>query len=219
MAEFVFGVIGATIGVVGLVLTFAGYRHQQRQTRELDARETQLRTREREAERREASTHASMLRVEVSKHSSALDPSVSLWRITVRNASSQPFVGVVLRYDDQALESPTLSGHLNPGASTTDTLPVAEGEPDPTRCVVEFTDVAGRLWRRRATGDLRLGHRGPDGQIYWDGEPYVIHAHGLAAGMARRLAPQSSIRPGCLLPETVLILAVVGYVVWHFAHR
>ncbi|MEU6317430.1 hypothetical protein [Streptomyces sp. NPDC047009] len=222
MAELVFGVIGAVVGLGGLALTFVGNRQQRRQARELGAREAHLRAQERETERRQASVHASMLRVEVTRHASTLDPSVSLWRLTVTNGSTQPFTGVALRYDDQALGSPTLNGHLNPGASKADTLPVADGEPDPARCVVEFTDVAGRLWRRRATGDLRLGRRGPDGQLSWDaGEAYFIHVgdiSGRVAEMRRYRVPRAYYRSpsGCSL--VVLTLFSV-YLILHFALR
>ncbi|GGJ63295.1 hypothetical protein [Streptomyces brasiliensis] len=223
MAELVFGVIGAVVGLGGLALTFVGNRQQRRQARELGARETHLQAREREAERREASVHASMLRVEVTRHASTLDPSVSLWRLTVTNGSTQPFTGVALRYDDRALGSPTLNGHLNPGASTADALPVA-GEPDPARCVVEFTDVAGRLWRRRATGDLRLGRRGPDGQVTWDAdEPYAIHARDISGhvGMYKYRVPRAHYRSssGCTPALVLLTLSSVAYLIMYFVHR
>ncbi len=114
MGELVFGIIGAVVGVVGLALTYAGLRHQRQQARELEERETQLRVREMEMEQREAALHASMLIVKVGRRPSTLDPSVALWRLTVTNASTQPFTGVSLAYAEQALSPPTLNGLLSP---------------------------------------------------------------------------------------------------------
>jgi hypothetical protein len=222
MTEVVFGVIGAVIGLGGLALTYTGHRHQRAQARELDARERRLREREQEAERREESLHASMLLVEIRKQPSSLDPAATLWRLTVTNGSAQPFTGVSLRYGDQSLSTPTLDGLLNPGASTAETLPVTDGAPEPGRCVVEFTDIAGRLWRRRVTGDLRRGRPGVDGQVVWDSnEPAFIHVSrgGIAAGTiytshARRR--RSRTWPAWVaLGIGVLLLVAVGYNVWH----
>ncbi|WP_367318799.1 hypothetical protein [Streptomyces sp. HUAS ZL42] len=74
----------------GLALTAAGLWYQRQQARELDARETRLRGGEGETERREASLHVSMLLVKVSCHASSLDPSATLWQLTVTNGSAQP---------------------------------------------------------------------------------------------------------------------------------
>jgi len=182
VAELVFWIIGAVIGLGGLVLACVQHRHQRWQARELVTRETALRARELDAERRDATLHASMLRVAVGKQPSPLDLSVTLWELTATNDSTQPFTGAVLRYGDQALAPAALNGLLGPGASVTEALPVNSEEPDPVLCVVEFTDVAGRLWRRLATGDLHRGlSRDSDGEVLWEtGEASYIHAAGIA---------------------------------------
>lgn len=225
MTELVFGIIGAVVGLGGLVLTYVGNRHQRQQARELDAREARLRSREREAERREAALHASMLLVKVSRHASSLDPSVALWRLKATNDSTQPFTGVVLHYGDQALTTLALNGHLNPGDSVEDALPLAEGEPDPSRCVVDFVDVTGQLWRRRATGDLRRGRRAPDGQVAWDVDaPYALLASRIgeparpAPPVAMRARPR---RSGCLIAWGVpaLLLGATGLIIWYLTLR
>ncbi|WP_043668296.1 hypothetical protein [Streptomyces xylophagus] len=181
MAELVFWIIGAVISLGGLVLAYVQHRHQRWQARELAVRETALRARELDSERRDATLHASMLRVVVGKQPSPLDPSVTGWELTATNDSMQPFTGVVLCYGDQALAPAALNGLLSPGASVTEALPVNREEPDPVLCVVEFTDVAGRLWRRLATGDLHRGlSRDSDGEVIWEtGEASYIHVAGI----------------------------------------
>jgi hypothetical protein len=225
VAELVFGIIGAVVGLGGLVLTYVGHRHQRRQARELDAREAALRARERDSERREATLHASMLRVEVSQRASTLDAAVTLWRLTVTNASTQPFTGVSLLYGDQPLTTPALNGLLNPGDSTGDALPVGDGEPDPARCVVEFTDVAGRLWRRLATGDLHRGlSRGSDGEDTWEtGEAAYIHAAGIEW---RGDGPRTDASPdpffvgkAIACAAVVVIVGAVAFAVWYVITR
>ncbi|MEU1519257.1 hypothetical protein ABZ490_45195 [Streptomyces sp. NPDC005811] len=171
-------IMGAVVGAGGLALTYLGLRHQWKQARELGVRQVALQTRERETERQDATLHASMLRVAVGKQPSRLGLSVALWWLTVTNDSTQPFTGVALRYGDQALAPAELNGLLGPGACVTKALPVNGEEPDPARCFVEFTDVAGRPWRRFASGDLHRGHLGPlDGEVRWEaGEAHHVRA-------------------------------------------
>ncbi|MGV9243587.1 hypothetical protein [Streptomyces sp. NPDC003710] len=220
MAELVFGIIGAVVGLGGLVLTYVGHRHQRQQARELDVREAALRARERDSERREATLHASMLRVEVSQRASTLDAAVTLWRLTVTNASTQPFTGVSLLYGDQPLSPPGLNGLLNPGDSTGDTLPVGDGEPDPARCVAEYTDVAGRLWRRWATGDLHRGHRWSDGEVIWEtGEASYIHAAGITWRQEGSRSASLDLFPVAEVVTCVVAVVILGgaaFAIWYF---
>ncbi|NGO06940.1 hypothetical protein G5C60_04505 [Streptomyces sp. HC44] len=174
MMEVVFGVIGALIGLGGLATTYAAHRHQRRHAEQLDARERRIEEREREAELREASQHASMLQMKITQQSSSLEASISIWKLTVKNCSSQPFTNVSLSYVGLPLNGPELGGLLDPGASAEDTLTVGRGDPDPDQCLVEFTDAEGRRWRRRATGDLRQGRTDSQGRLVW--EPGVLHA-------------------------------------------
>lgn len=228
MGELALNIMEAVVGAGGLALTYLGLRHQWKQTRELGVREVALQARERDAERQDATLHASMLRMAVGKQPSRLGLSVALWWFTVTNDSTQPFTSVALRYGDQMLAPAALNGLLGPGASVTKVLPVNGEAPDPARCVVEFTDVAGRFWRRLASGDLHRGLLGrSDGEVRWEtGESRHVRAAllgGAGTSAGGRVTPEAGGRlPGGVSARTVAVVCVVVVTVvvgWFVAVR
>lgn len=146
--------IGTVIAILGLVVSVTtavvGYRHgrhAERAQQMRDEREEQARRRrEEQAERTERIQQASWISSYVEADGS---------RVTVYNGSSQPVSDVhVLVGDD--VHRPDGTGLLMPGGYSTFVL-FSEGtghELDLAGLAVEFTDVAGRAWRRTAAGKL-----------------------------------------------------------------
>ncbi|MFE5480977.1 hypothetical protein [Streptomyces sp. NPDC056527] len=142
------------IAILGLVVSVAtavvGYRHghdAKRAQQMRDEREEQTRRqREEQTERTERIRQASWI-------SSYVEAGGS--RVTVYNGSSQPVIGVRVLAGDDVLR-PGRVGLLMPGGSSTFVVSSEVGvrELDPAGLAVEFTDVAGRTWRRTAEGKL-----------------------------------------------------------------
>ncbi|MGW2020335.1 hypothetical protein [Streptomyces sp. NPDC001927] len=147
--------IGTVIAILGLVVSVAtavvGYRHghrTERAQRMRDEREERTRRRrEEEAARTERIRQASWISNYVEADGD---------RVTVCNGSSQP-VGDVRVLAGEVVLRPDRVRLLMPGGCSTFAL-LLEGtgrELDPAGMAVEFTDVAGRAWRRTADGRLR----------------------------------------------------------------
>ncbi|MFI1657014.1 hypothetical protein ACH4ZU_19215 [Streptomyces sp. NPDC020472] len=146
--------IGTLIALLGLVVSVAtavvGYRHGHRAERAQqirDEREEQSRRqREEEAERAARIRQASWISVH---------PEAGGRGVAVYNGSSQPVSdlrvlvdGDVLRPDRVRLLTPGEYARFVPSADATGR------DLDPAAMAAEFTDVAGRTWRRTAEGTL-----------------------------------------------------------------
>ncbi|MER8046712.1 hypothetical protein [Streptomyces sp. NPDC094032] len=144
--------IGTVIALLGLLVSvttgFVAYRHGHRAERaeqERDEREEQdRRRREEQEERAERIRQASWISVSVEGDGR---------RVTVRNSSSQPVGDVRVLAEDEPLRPGGV--RLLVSGAVAAFAPGSDGvDLDPARLAVEFTDVAGRVWRRTAEGRL-----------------------------------------------------------------
>ncbi|MFI8522423.1 hypothetical protein ACIGEZ_32165 [Streptomyces sp. NPDC085481] len=147
--------IGTVIAILGLLVSVAtavvGYRHEQRAERAQQMRdereEKDRKRREEHADRTERIRQASWISVHVEAGGR---------RARVYNGSSQPASDVRVLADDASLK-PDGARLLMPGGFLTFVHDSEDpgSELDPAQMAVEFTDVAGRTWRRTAAGTLR----------------------------------------------------------------
>ncbi|MFE5621123.1 hypothetical protein ACFQ8S_03575 [Streptomyces virginiae] len=155
MTENLIAAGSAIVALVGLVLTYQGYRDKQKQGRR---------------------EHASMLNVCVYTERSQLHDRWEIAQVVVSNRSNQLYHEVRVRYRDQTVaETATLS------ASQTWQLPPSENSQSAdlllSHITVEFNDAEGTRWRREGSGRLRRGRQTKTGDWEWDApEPPLITA-------------------------------------------
>ncbi|MEV0221730.1 hypothetical protein [Streptomyces sp. NPDC050704] len=171
MLEAVVAVVGALVGVVGLVTSYSGHRHSVREAARVALLERGVREREREAERqaeRQAEVvQASLVQVVMSSRPSPLAEQWLSWVLQATNRSDQPLREVALSYGGRPLPASVANGLLHAGQSLSADLPPSDVPHNPVLGVVEFTDAAGVRWRRSAMGVLERRQAGGA----WDVQP------------------------------------------------
>jgi hypothetical protein len=158
--------LGNTIAILGLLVSmvaaFMSVRHNNRAERvqrlrdERDERERRRRVQE--DERREHLQQASRI-------SSSVEYDRHIAFVSVTNGSSQPIRNVSVILGDTPVQ-PAEVRRQSPGASRRFYLPT-EFEGDETCLLLEFTDVAGRIWRRTYSGMLMERVSEPDAPVAW----------------------------------------------------
>lgn len=150
-------VLGALIGLAGLLVSYLAHRHKVRHDAALAAEEMRLLEREREAEQQEARVQASMLRVHVALSRSALHDGLVTPKVVVANQSNQPIQDVCVSLRDEAVGETSLF----PTGEMVFPLPLSEAATPTGRLMrevtIDFTDAAGIRWRRQSGGSLRRG--------------------------------------------------------------
>ncbi|MFJ3722724.1 hypothetical protein ACIPYQ_09130 [Streptomyces sp. NPDC090045] len=155
MTENLIAAVSALVALVGLVLTYRGYRDKQQRDRR---------------------AHASMIDVQAMVQRSLLHDGYEVPRVGVTNQSNQPIQELLVRYrDDIVADTLALTGkqiwHLPPSESTR--------SPDRilSHVTIEFTDAEGTRWRREGNGRLRRGRQTKAGTWKWGTpEPPLITA-------------------------------------------
>ncbi|MFD9439499.1 hypothetical protein ACFWBR_12145 [Streptomyces sp. NPDC060006] len=215
MLEAVVAVVGAVVGVAGVVTSYAGHRHSVREAARVASLERAVAEREsrlvREASHRAEVAQASLVQVMMRSRRSPLAEQWAGWELQVTNGSDQPIREVAPRYDGLPLPTGLAGGLLHAGQGAVAVLPVSDVVHDPALGVVEFTDAAGARWRRYATGLLERGLAGGG----WDGQAPNVAPYA-QPGTAYRTAdrpsgpPPSPAPARARLPRSVSVALVVA---------
>ncbi|MFJ1973957.1 hypothetical protein ACIO93_35535 [Streptomyces sp. NPDC087903] len=209
MVQNLVAVFSLLIGLVGLMLSYAGHRQKVRQdVQEYALRAEELRKveRDREQERqlyereararreREVSVQraqerhqASMIGGHIVLFPSPLNDSWVVPRVMIQNGSNQPVRDVRVSLRGEVInELPIVgTGH--------DFFPLAPAQITDERydqlghITLEFTDAAGIRWRREAYGNLQRARQGTTGQEDWEAPELPLIA--TAAPSPRPSAP------------------------------
>jgi hypothetical protein len=185
MAEVLIAAFSALVAAGALAVSYAAHRHQVRRAAVLDEREARiegwegrLEQREREADRREARTQASLIAVRALAAPSSLH---THWRrvlLNIANHSNQPIFELSVYYNGELVEE-TQSG-IGPGCTRNITLALSEPSAQPTvlkKVDVEFTDAARTRWRRDGEGGLRQGSPQENGGWEWGEREIPVVQH------------------------------------------
>lgn len=163
MVEIWIAGVGVLVAAGSLTTSWLAHRLQVERAGALDsqeariaAREQRVESRERDADRREMLTQASMIAVGVDVRASQLHEDWRTTRLVIINASNQPVRGVETRVFDIPLG---VEDVIYAGRTWATLLSQGSGlsAQDADMVTVDFTDAAGRRWRREGAGGLRQG--------------------------------------------------------------